>query len=168
VGDRFANKVKQARAGAVVAASAKTPRGGASTAPGKVPSSTPAPIDDLLSWRLALLSFDHGHRWNWAGITRPEFEKLLAFLAHMEDKNWQTSAPGTENRPRLKSIPFESIIHDAQKEMSRRGLDEFSDNLWELHVDGPTRVWGLRSGTVFRVLWWDPDHKICPSPLKHT
>jgi hypothetical protein len=25
------------------------------------------------------------------------------------------------------------------------------------------RLWGFRRGSVFHVVWWDPDHKVCPT-----
>jgi hypothetical protein len=45
--------------------------------------------------------------------------------------------------------------------------DDF-DELWRFRFDGLHRLWGLRLDDWFYALWWDPEHKVCPSTLKHT
>ena len=35
-----------------------------------------------------------------------------------------------------------------------------------LRVTATERVWGILEGNILRLLWWDPDHQICPS-MKH-
>jgi len=35
-------------------------------------------------------------------------------------------------------------------------------------LGGELRLYGFRYGNVFHVVWWDPEHVIWPSQLKHT
>jgi hypothetical protein len=42
------------------------------------------------------------------------------------------------------------------------------DQLYSLRVTGRLRIFGIRDGGVLRVLWWDPDHQVCPAHKKHT
>lgn len=37
-----------------------------------------------------------------------------------------------------------------------------------LRLTGRQRLYGFLAGAVFHVVWWDPDHKIWPSRLRHT
>ncbi|MDQ1010386.1 hypothetical protein QFZ82_004871 [Streptomyces sp. V4I23] len=50
-------------------------------------------------------------------------------------------------------------------------LDElgFGDRteIQRLRFTGKQRLYGFLVGNVF-VLWWDPEHEVYPSPLKHT
>jgi hypothetical protein len=46
-------------------------------------------------------------------------------------------------------------------------LDDVED-LWEFHLGGETRVWGIRRGAVCYLLWWDPGHEVWPSTKKGT
>jgi predicted DNA-binding transcriptional regulator AlpA len=46
--------------------------------------------------------------------------------------------------------------------------NQASNDLFSLRLSSLERLWGLRSNDVFSVLWWDPNHQICPSPKKHT
>ena len=43
-----------------------------------------------------------------------------------------------------------------------------SDGLYELRFGGKERVWGIRRDDRFCILWWDPEHMVCPSTLKNT
>jgi len=60
-----------------------------------------------------------------------------------------------------------SIIKDAQKRLEELKLDDV-DQLYSLRLNGRERLWGIRSNDKFSILWWDPEHQICPAPLKHT
>lgn len=66
----------------------------------------------------------------------------------------------------LKNIPVEHIIANAQRRLEAKNLDDAS--LWELHVNGEPRMWCIRNGEVLSLLWWDPNHEICPSHLRNT
>ena len=55
----------------------------------------------------------------------------------------------------------------AQDHLVHVRLDDV-DELISLHLSGKERVWGIRSHNVLTVLWWDPDHAVCPSLKKHT
>lgn len=65
------------------------------------------------------------------------------------------------------AVKVSSIIPEAQRRLMELQLDD-TDQLWRFRFDGETRLWGLRDGSCFLVLWWDPEHKVCPSKLKHT
>jgi hypothetical protein len=84
----------------------------------------------------------------------------------MEGHTWVSAGQGY--RPRLKPIPVASICHEAQRELDRRQLDDNLEELWELHKDGPTRLWGIKQGSVFRALWFDPKHEVYPTGKKGT
>ena len=59
------------------------------------------------------------------------------------------------------------IITEAQNRLRELGLDDY-DELWRFRFGGKLRLWGLRMGSVFHVLWWDPQHRVYPSPKKYT
>lgn len=47
------------------------------------------------------------------------------------------------------------------------GLDD-QDALVSLGLTGRERIWGFIANGVMNLLWWDPNHEVCPSLLKHT
>jgi hypothetical protein len=62
-------------------------------------------------------------------------------------------------------------LSDLSKTAQTR-LEEISENdcdaLFSLRISGKERIWGMRDINVLRIMWWDPDHLVCPSPKKHT
>lgn len=54
------------------------------------------------------------------------------------------------------------MISEAQTRLEELKLDD-EEELFRFRLDGTARVWGIREGRVFKILWWDPEHEICPS-----
>lgn len=42
------------------------------------------------------------------------------------------------------------------------------DQLFSLRLTVRKRVWGIKEGNIFWILWWDPEHEVCKSHKKHT
>lgn len=70
-------------------------------------------------------------------------------------------------KKRNHTVPVSRVCKEARDHLSALNLSEI-DEVVSLHLTGTERVWGYRQGAVLHVLWWDPDHQICPSLLKHT
>ncbi|MGH9069353.1 MAG: hypothetical protein ACRD0J_17955 [Acidimicrobiales bacterium] len=67
----------------------------------------------------------------------------------------------------LKRIPVDHLGATAKRRLGELDLDDY-DSLWELHLTGKQRLWAVRDGPVLALLWWDPNHQVCPSHKKHT
>ena len=37
------------------------------------------------------------------------------------------------------------------------------DELWSFRCDGKKRLWCIKQMNICAILWWDPEHKVCPS-----
>ena len=114
-------------------------------------------------WLLGQMDFDG--EWSWAKITMLEFRHVHAKLKEFEKLTWAEASTG--HRPRLKRIPVERICREAQQRLAVLKLDDTTE-LYELHINGKRRVWGLRQEPAFMPLWWDPEHTVCPSELRNT
>jgi hypothetical protein len=42
------------------------------------------------------------------------------------------------------------------------------DDVFSLRVSGAERIIGVRDRQYLKILWWDPDHQVCPAELKNT
>jgi hypothetical protein len=60
-----------------------------------------------------------------------------------------------------------SLCPEARARLAELRLDDI-ERLLALHLSGTERVWGIFTKGILTVLWWDPDHKVYPSHLKHT
>lgn len=101
--------------------------------------------------------------WGWSNFAVDHADTL-----HEKCANWETMRDvevfGSGGNKR---IPAERLCQEAQDRLTALELDDHGA-LWELRLAGKPRVWGLRSGYVFYPVWWDPEHTVCPSKLRHT
>jgi uncharacterized phage-associated protein len=68
-------------------------------------------------------------------------------IAHLD----QLALPGKKLHGRsITAMKLQKLVYYAQA--------------WSLVWD----VWCIRHLNVMRILWWDPDHLVCPSVMKHT
>ncbi len=65
------------------------------------------------------------------------------------------------------SVTRDKLCAEARKRLIELKLDD-QDELHSLHLSGVKRVWGILSENVLTLLWWDPNHQVCPSYKKHT
>ena len=65
------------------------------------------------------------------------------------------------------AVRVQQLCSQARKRLAQMGLDEF-ENLVSLRLSARERVWGILAEGVLELLWWDPDHKVCPSLPRNT
>ena len=70
-------------------------------------------------------------------------------------------------------INVEDLSKIAQKRLENIHKDDLVESIFSFRVDGTTRVYGIRDGRVFNVLWFDPWHgdakkAVCPSKKRKT
>jgi hypothetical protein len=80
-------------------------------------------------------------------------QRLRAF----ESVTW-AEIEGRQNH----AVEVSSLIPAAQNRLVEIGQDDV-DTLFSLRINGPSRVWGIRAQHVLKLLWWDPNHAICPT-----
>jgi hypothetical protein len=110
-----------------------------------------AAIDDGGPWGRSILT--EGHAW----------DDILPKIKNFESMTWGQIE---QDRKRNHSVPISSLCKDAQKRISVIRLDV--DELFRFRLTGEQRLWGVRDRNRFKLLWWDPDHEICPAAKKHT
>jgi len=115
--------------------------------------------DELISWHVCIV--DMGGPFGWTKA-KSEIQGILRKLGGFETQTW-ADIKGPNNH----AIPKNEICKDAQKRLIEINQDDI-DKLFSFHLSGKKRVWGIQDRSFFKVLWWDPDHKICPSFKKHT
>lgn len=123
----------------------------------------PVPEDPQarIMFRLGLM--DYGGPWGFDGLSSAHV-KLIAESC----RSWETLTVGEfRGLPSHVEIAKEALINDAQERMIEIGLEEY-DGLWHLRLGNKPRLWGLLDGHVFYVVWWDPEHEVCPSAKKNT
>ena len=102
-------------------------------------------------------------KWNWQAVKKPRFlDIVIQRLKAFECMSWQEII-GTGSH----LIEIDKIIPEARKRLEDLNQEDV-DVLMSLRLSGKKRIWGIRDGSVLKVLWWDPNHEICPSVKKRT
>lgn len=132
----------------------KKPRFAPQDSPDNVPQKKPV-------WLIGKM--DMKGPWGWENIATPtDLSMVRTKLSNFENMKW-----GDIDGGRNHNIPVSNICKKAQKRLTAIKLDEF-DILYSLHLDGKKRVWGIRDNHVLKIIWWDPDHTVCPVKKRHT
>jgi hypothetical protein len=123
----------------------------------------PVVVDQDATMVFRLSRMDEGGPYSWAGMTA-DHVKIITTACRSWEQLRVTEFIGL---PGTKPIPVHKLCAAARKRLTEVELDDL-DELWELRPQGKERIWGVLDGNVFYVLWWDPEHQVCPAPKKHT
>lgn len=95
--------------------------------------------------------------------------EVVQFMVEMSKLTWagieaMRSGPSHARHKKHHSQSVGALGTDARERVRQLRLNEtFDDDVFRFRLTGRKRLWGYRTGSVFHVLWWDPDHKVCPT-----
>lgn len=130
--------------------------------PKKLPVSQTLPaMSEKITWCFSIIDL-HGP-YCFSKIKSPEgLIDLLDKLRNYEARNYFEIVGDKSHWISVQSCDKQAI--DRPKEIK---LDDI-DQIFSLRLTGKCRVHGLWQGRRFLILWYDPEHAVCPSHLKHT
>ena len=100
--------------------------------------------------------------WGWNKITMEKLLKdVLEKLKHYQKRNW-SEIEGKKSH----FIPVVDLNKKAKKRL--RVLELYPERLFSLRLTGTERVFGHAHENILYILWWDPEHEVCPSEPRHT
>ena len=99
-------------------------------------------------------------------LTADEWNRLWNHLRELEKQTWEEIL--TKGKNQNHNVAIEDLSKPAQNRLTElfRPLD--FDDLLSLRLSGKERIWGILDRGSVTFLWWDPEHEVCPSVLKHT
>lgn len=108
---------------------------------------------------------DSGCDWQW-GPSSSVWKDLIGTLAELSEKTWsdiESERTGGHNRHRKNhSMEVASLPKPAQNRISVHFGDEAPDTLFRFRLSGRKRLWGVRDGAIFHLLWYDEEHRVYP------
>lgn len=114
-----------------------------------------------LVWKVTQI--DDNSQWGWNQITCPDFLRNIWEKMHdLETMTWSEILG-----PNHHAIPVGNIIREAQKRLQELGYEDVAE-LVSFRLGSKQRLWAIRSGEEAFLLWWDPEHQICPSHMRYT
>ncbi|WP_120523025.1 hypothetical protein [Arthrobacter celericrescens] len=133
----------------------------------KVLSVQPVAIDDkLFKWSAQEVDHEHSGEWDW-DLSPKETADLLDLLSRTSELTWREVKELTFNASRRSRAlhhaqPVGSICEAAQRRLHDIGRGD-QEEVFRLRHGNLIRVWGVLEGPVFSILWYDRNHKVCPS-----
>jgi hypothetical protein len=114
-----------------------------------------------LAWRFS--GCDKGGPFAGTALAHGDpFREVMERLHEFETKTWDEITK-TGSHP-IEVYKCEKAARDRLTEILQDDLDD----LMSFRISGKKRVWCIKDRNIMKVLWWDPDHQICPSHLKNT
>jgi len=83
-------------------------------------------------------------------------KKIWASIRSYETMLWRDIP-----KKRLHGIAVSLLSKEARKRLEELQQIDIPE-LHCLRIEGKPRIWGIRDRLYFKVLWWDPEHKVYP------
>ena len=95
-------------------------------------------------------------------------DRLGYIVEHLKELEKQTWSDIFRDEKKHHKIEIDKLSKEAQKLLvqAREDIAE----VFSVHITARERLFGIiePGAGVLDVIWWDPEHKICPSHKKHT
>ena len=115
--------------------------------------------DGKPSWRFS--TADKAGPFSWPDDTQKRAE-IVDKLHSFDSMLWSAIA-GSEHH----AISIDQLSNDAQKRLTEIKQDDIEE-VFSFRISGKQRLICIRSLDIAKVLWYDPEHLVCPSKKKHT
>jgi hypothetical protein len=112
------------------------------------------------AWRIGAMEMCDP--FGWHALDAGQLLEIRDKLKSFESMTW-----GAIIGPQSHGVSTESLCKDARDRLAALRLDELEE-LFSLRLSGKERIWGVLEHNVLILLWWDPDHQVCPSLKKNT
>ncbi|MNJ98101.1 hypothetical protein D3C87_158630 [compost metagenome] len=101
------------------------------------------------------------------GIVHKSFfwTELFPKLREIETKKWhelEKETFGKYAKSKNHQVEVKDLIKEAKNRLVELNLDDHQE-LYSLRLTGTQRIWGIRLQNYLKLLWFDFNHKICPS-----
>jgi hypothetical protein len=112
------------------------------------------------AWRIGAMEMCDP--FGWHAINSALLLEIRGKLGNFESMTW-----GAIIGPNNHQVSTELLCKAARHRLAALRLDDLEE-LFSLRLSGRERIWGVLEHNVLTLLWWDPDHQICPSLKKNT
>jgi len=119
-----------------------------------------ADSEQRLSWRFALA--DDGGPWSWRHCGPDDLREVFDKLGALEQFSWAQLPHNMHH-----AVTVDQLCPEAQGRLRELQQDDVAE-LYSIRLSGQRRVCGILHGHVFYLLWWDPNHEVCPALKRHT
>ena len=98
--------------------------------------------------------------FGWHVVSAQVMHFIREKLSNFETMTWGNIV--VESKKQNHTVSIGQLSPLAKKRLKDLKLDDM-DGLLTLRLGGKQRVWGIFAEGVMTMLWWDPNHQVCPS-----
>lgn len=121
--------------------------------------------NQTISWQFSILDLDVKCSWSCKNIdSKVLWQRIYKRVKSLEGMTWGAIEA---NKKKNHKVPINKIRRKARRRLRELGQDDI-DDIFVIHFAGKKCLWGIREGRAFKIIWWDPNHEVCPANLKHT
>ena len=114
-----------------------------------------------VAWHIRTI--DQEGPWGWRKIDASTlWEEVFSKISNFETMEWSEILNRNNH-----AVQVAGLCSQAQKRLSDIKQDD-TDEMVSLHLTGKKRIWGIKDRNILKIIWWDPEHSVCPSLKKHT
>ena len=128
----------------------------------KTPKSRPQQQVDTVVWSFVLLEEEGPFGWNHC-TSHEKYFKILIKKKHLGNMECWSDIEKAGSH----AISCDKLCKEARDRLKEIKQDDIEE-LFSVRISGEERIFCIRDGNCLKVLWWDPNHQVCPSRLKHT
>lgn len=129
-------------------------------------AAAPEPIDgQRFMWSVRSIDHEYAGDWDWR-LDPKESKDLLELLEACGMKTWreikdEKTHSKNNSRPLHHSQQISTVCKEAQRRLEEQQIEAVE--LFRLRHGNLKRVWGYLQGPVFHIVWYDREHKVCPT-----
>lgn len=120
-------------------------------------------------WRFDWIDMSGKFAFN---INRYDFQHkdVLEKIIEYSSMTWADIKKQTHDYGKSKHhyLAVDKLSKDAKDRLNTKKLMDYNDSIFSFALTNKLRIVGIRSEEFFYVLWYDPNHEVCPSVLKQT
>ena len=122
----------------------------------------PISFDDTnFKWRVHnnYIDCDH-HQFGWRKVKIIHFlRKIAQLLQSYEGLKWRE----VKHKPHCHPWGLDEIPKECYSRLEERQID--IEELFQIGLGNKPRIIGYKTRSIFYLMWYDPDHKFCPTKV---
>src|ERR1700677_3345199 len=140
----------------------RTPKSSFNPAYRELSSDNPTSFDqETIAWQFHRLDWQHEH-WGFNQLGSTQWRDLREALTDLEGLRWTdikqaVGGRGTSGGTNHHSLDVRQLCARAYKRLEELKLEDI-DVVFSLRAANALRIYGIRDGRVFRLLWYDCHH----------
>lgn len=119
--------------------------------------------DKYPAWRISKIEM--ADPFGWHKLSTKEVNSIQTKLSEFESMTWEEIS--IKSKKQNHSVTIDKLSKKAQARLIKINIIDI-DELFSLRLGGKQRVWGILDQGILNLLWWDPQHLVCPSKKKGT